>query len=64
MLHGDTTLPVWPYIVALIFGAIVAPFSTFFFARVGSGIPTYKLFEMIGGVINLGRPVANLYVSF
>ena len=64
MLHGDTTLPVWPYIVAIISGATVAPFSTFFLARVGYGIPTFRLFEMIGGAINLGRPVANFYISF
>ena len=33
-----------------------------FLARVGYEVATYKLFEMIGGTINLGRPVANLYV--
>jgi OPT oligopeptide transporter protein len=62
VLHGQTTLPIWSYIVALVSGAIVAPFSTIFLARVGYEIATYKLFETIAGAINLGRPVANLYV--
>ena len=63
MLHGETTLPVWSYIVALISGAIVTPFSTLLVARVGNGIATNQLFKMIAGAINSGRPVANLYVS-
>ena len=36
---------------------------TLFVARVGIGISTDQLFKMIAGAINLGRPVANLYVS-
>jgi predicted Na+-dependent transporter len=63
VLRGETTLPVWSYIVALIFGAIVTPFSTLLFARLGNGIATNQLFKMIAGSINPGRPVANLYVS-
>ena len=63
VLHGETTLPVWSYIVALISGAIVTPFSTLLYARVGDGIATNQLFKMIAGAINSGRPVANLYVS-
>ena len=62
MLHGETTLPVWSYIVALISGAIVAPFSTLLFARLGNGIDTSQIFKMIAGAINPGRPIANLYV--
>jgi OPT oligopeptide transporter protein len=63
VLQGETTLPVWSYIVALISGTIVAPFMTLFVARVGIGISTDQLCKMIAGAINLGRPVANLYVS-
>ncbi|KAI0273164.1 OPT oligopeptide transporter protein-domain-containing protein [Russula aff. rugulosa BPL654] len=63
VLHGETTLPVWSYIVALISGAIVTPFSTLLFARLGNGIATNQLFKMIAGAINPGRPVANLYFS-
>lgn len=63
MLKGETTLPVWSYIVALLSGAIIAPFSTLLFARMGTGIGTAQIFKMIAGSINPGRPVANLYVG-
>ena len=39
------------------------PFSTILFARMGSGVGTTQLTKMVAGVINPGRPVANLYVS-
>ena len=64
VLKGETTLPVSSYIIALISGAIVAPFSTLLVARMGSGIATNQLFKMIAGAINPGRPVANLYVGY
>ena len=41
----------------------VQPFSTILFARMGSGVATSQLMKMVAGVINPGRPVANLYVS-
>ncbi|KAH9042869.1 oligopeptide transporter [Lactarius hengduanensis] len=63
VLKGQTTLPVWSYIFALISGAIVAPFSTLINGRLGSGVSTNQLFKMIAGAINPGRPVANLYFS-
>ena len=63
VLKGETTLPVWSYIIALISGAIVTPFSTLLFARMGDGIATNQLFKMIPGALNPGMPVANLYVS-
>jgi hypothetical protein len=63
VLHGETTLPVWSYIIALISGAVVTPFSTLLVALVGSGIATNQLFKMIAGAINPGGPIANLYVG-
>ena len=39
------------------------PFSSILFARMGSGVGTIQLMKMVAGVINPGRPVANLYVS-
>ena len=82
VLKGQTTLPWWSYIVALIMGAFITvshnknnknnlltlmqylqPFSTVLVARLGSGVGTIQLMKMIAGVINPGRPVANLYVS-
>lgn len=62
VLKGETTLPVWSYIVALISGTIITPFSALLYARMGNGIATNQLFKMIAGAINPGRPVANLYV--
>ena len=41
----------------------VQPFSSILFARMGSGVGTIQLMKMVAGVVNPGRPVANLYVS-
>jgi hypothetical protein len=46
-----------------IFMRYVQPFSSILYARMGSGVGTVQLMKMVGGVINPGRPVANLYVS-
>jgi hypothetical protein len=62
-VKGNTSLPWWSYIVALISGAVVTPFSTLLYARMGNGIATNQLFKMIAGAVNPGRPVANLYFS-
>ncbi|KAH9941508.1 oligopeptide transporter [Amylocystis lapponica] len=63
VLKGQTTLPWWSYIVALLLGAFVTPFSTLLYARMGNGIATQQLMKMVAGAINPGRPVANLYFS-
>ncbi|KAF9051472.1 oligopeptide transporter [Panaeolus papilionaceus] len=63
VFKGQTTLPWWSYIVALILGAFITPFSTLLFARMGNGIATNQLMKMVAGAINPGRPVANLYFS-
>ncbi|PPR06785.1 hypothetical protein CVT24_011285 [Panaeolus cyanescens] len=63
VFKGQTTLPWWSYIVALILGAFVTPFSTLLFARMGNGVATNQLMKMVAGAINPGRPVANLYFS-
>ena len=63
VIKGETTLPWWAFIIALILGAIVTPFSTLLFARMGNGIATQQLMKMVAGAVNPGRPVANLYVS-
>lgn len=62
MLKGETTLPWWAYITALVFGAVITPFSTLLFARMGNGVATVQLMKMVAGAINPGKPVANLYV--
>lgn len=63
VLKGETTLPWWGFIVALVLGAVVTPFSTLLFARMGNGIATNQLMKMVAGAINPGKPVANLYVG-
>ncbi|KAJ8516828.1 hypothetical protein ONZ45_g5896 [Pleurotus djamor] len=63
VIKGDTTLPWWSYIIALILGGFITPFSTLLFARMGNGIATNQLMKMVAGAVNPGRPVANLYFS-
>jgi len=63
VLKGQATLPWWSYIVALLVGGLVTPFSTLLFARMGDGIATNQLMKMVAGAINPGKPVANLYVD-
>ncbi|KZT71957.1 OPT superfamily oligopeptide transporter [Daedalea quercina L-15889] len=63
VLKGQTTLPWWSYLVALLLGAFITPFSTLLYARMGNGIATNQLMKMVAGAINPGRPVANLYFS-
>ena len=62
MFKGQTTLPWWAYILSLIVGAFITPFSTLLFARMGNGIATNQLMKMVAGAVNPGKPVANLYV--
>jgi len=63
VLKGQTTLPWWSYIVALLLGSFITPFSTLLYARMGNGIATNQLMKMVAGALNPGRPVANLYFS-
>lgn len=54
----------WAYIIALLLGGIVTPFSTLLYARAGSGVGTAQLMKMVAGAVNPGKPVANLYVRY
>nr|AGA20378.1 oligopeptide transporter 7 [Phanerodontia chrysosporium] len=63
VLKGETTLPWYSYIVALLLGGIIAPLSTLLYARMGNSVATVQLMKMVAGAINPGRPVANLYFS-
>ena len=60
-LKGDTTLPWWSYIVALISGAFVTPFSTLLYARMGNGVATNQLFKMIAGAVKYVYPIPGLH---
>ncbi|KAJ5443510.1 uncharacterized protein N7458_007382 [Penicillium daleae] len=63
VLRENITLPAWAYVVALIVGSIVSPFSTILYARYGSGIATNNLSKMIAGLTVPGRPVGNMYFA-
>ncbi|SJX62699.1 related to peptide transporter Mtd1 [Sporisorium reilianum f. sp. reilianum] len=61
VLTQHTTLPWYAYIISLLLGTIVAPFSGVLYAILGNGISTNQLTKMIGGIVSPGRPLANLY---
>jgi OPT family oligopeptide transporter len=60
---GETTLPVWGYIIALLVGAFIAPFSCIIYGLYGTGIGTNQLSKMVAGAVHPGRPLANLYFA-
>ncbi|KAH8692825.1 peptide transporter MTD1 [Talaromyces proteolyticus] len=62
-LKGQTTLPVWGYIVSLIVGAFIGPFSCILYGLYGTGVSTNQLSKMIAGALHPGRPLANLYFA-
>lgn len=37
---GDTTLPIWAYVVSVLLGIFVAPFSCVLYALMGTGVST------------------------
>ncbi|PWY67927.1 OPT oligopeptide transporter [Aspergillus heteromorphus CBS 117.55] len=63
VLKEDISLPVWAYIVSLVVGIIVAPFSTILYSRYGNGIATNNLSKMLAGLMIPGRPVGNMYFA-
>ncbi|OJJ78095.1 hypothetical protein ASPBRDRAFT_114757 [Aspergillus brasiliensis CBS 101740] len=63
VLKENITLPAWAYIVSLIVGIIIAPFSTILYSRYGNGIATNNLSKMIAGLMLPGRPVGNMYFA-
>ncbi|KAF4840159.1 Oligopeptide transporter 4 [Colletotrichum siamense] len=60
---GETTLPWWGYIVALLLGTIIAPFSCILNGLFGSGVSTNQLSKMFAGFLHPGRPLANLFFA-
>ncbi|KAG8412708.1 hypothetical protein J3458_013149 [Metarhizium acridum] len=62
-IKGETTLPAWGYIVSLLVGAFIAPFSCVLYGLYGTGIGTNQLSKMVAGAIHPGRPLANLYFA-
>lgn len=62
-IKGDTTLTWWGYIIALLLGAFIAPFSCILYGLYGTGVSTNQLSKMVGGAVHPGRPLANLYFA-
>ncbi|KAF2772894.1 OPT superfamily oligopeptide transporter [Teratosphaeria nubilosa] len=60
---GDTTLPAGPYVVSLLLGAFIAPFSAILYGLNGDGVSTNQLSKMVAGAVMRGRPLANLYFA-
>ncbi|EUC39534.1 hypothetical protein COCMIDRAFT_111306 [Bipolaris oryzae ATCC 44560] len=63
VIKENVTLPVWAYIVALLLGTFIAPFSTILYARFGNGIATNNLSKVIAGLMLPGRPIGNMYFA-
>ncbi|CAE6455014.1 unnamed protein product [Rhizoctonia solani] len=63
IFKGNTTLPWWGYILSLVVGGFITPFSNLLYARLGNGIATNQLMKMVAGAVHPGKPVANLYFS-
>ncbi|KAI5461791.1 putative oligopeptide transporter [Mariannaea sp. PMI_226] len=57
------TLPIWAYVVSVIVGLVIAPFSTLLYSRYGNGIATNNLSKMLAGLMVPGRPVGNMYFA-
>ncbi|KAI9154677.1 Oligopeptide transporter [Paramyrothecium foliicola] len=63
VIRGNTTLDPWAYVVAILLGCIVAPFSLVLYGLLGTSVSTNNLSKMLCGVLQPGKPVANLYFS-
>ncbi|KAJ5116567.1 hypothetical protein N7456_000915 [Penicillium angulare] len=62
-LKENITLPAWGYVVSLVAGSIVAPFSIILYSRFGNGIATNNLSKMLAGLMLPGKPVGNMYFA-
>ncbi|KGO66581.1 Oligopeptide transporter OPT superfamily [Penicillium italicum] len=62
-LKENITLSAWEYLISLLVGCIIAPFSVILYSRYGNGIATNNLSKMLAGLILPGRPVGNMYFA-
>ncbi|KAI1474854.1 putative OPT peptide transporter Mtd1 [Daldinia eschscholtzii] len=60
---GETTLPVWGYIISLLLGSFIAPFSCVLYGLYGNGVATNQISKMVAGAVHPGLPLANLYFA-
>ncbi|KAI1394257.1 peptide transporter MTD1 [Hypoxylon trugodes] len=60
---GETTLPWWGYIISLLLGSFIAPFSCILYGLYGSGVATNQISKMVAGAVHPSLPLANLYFA-
>ncbi|KAF3055189.1 Glutathione transporter 1 [Daldinia childiae] len=60
---GETTLPVWGYIISLLLGSFIAPFSCILYGLYGSGVATNQISKMVAGAVHPNLPLANLFFA-
>ena len=63
VIKENITLPAWAYIVSLLVGSFIAPFSCLIYSRYGNGIATNNLSKLIAGLMLPERPVGNMYFA-
>ncbi|KAG6284246.1 hypothetical protein E4U46_007369 [Claviceps purpurea] len=63
VVRENVTLPVWAYVLSLLVGIVLSPFSTLLLARFGNGVATYNLSKMMAGLMIPERPIGNMYFS-
>jgi OPT family oligopeptide transporter len=63
VIKENISLPVWAYIVSLLLGIFIAPFSCIIYSRFGNGIATNNLSKMLAGLMLPERPVGNMYFA-
>lgn len=63
VIKENITLPAWGYVVSILLGILIAPFSTILYSRFGNGIATNNLSKMIAGLLLPERPVGNMYFA-
>ncbi|KAE8445208.1 hypothetical protein EG329_013580 [Mollisiaceae sp. DMI_Dod_QoI] len=63
VIKEDITLPAWAYVISLLLGIFIAPFSTILYSRYGNGIATNNLSKMLAGLMLPERPIGNMYFA-
>ncbi|KAH7391668.1 OPT oligopeptide transporter [Cadophora sp. MPI-SDFR-AT-0126] len=63
VIKENITLPAWAYVVSLLVGSFIAPFSCLLYSRYGNGIATNNLSKLIAGLMLPEKPVGNMYFA-
>ncbi|KAK0610964.1 OPT oligopeptide transporter [Immersiella caudata] len=63
VLTQPITLSAKSYIISLLLGSVVAPFSIILYSRFGTGIFTDNLSKMLAGALIPEKPIGNMYFA-